>query len=688
VVSWVVSGFSEERELGSGASGRVVAAVRVTDGQRVAIKYLSPRLSGNPQFLAAFRAEAALLRSLDVPYVVRLLEYVEVPGQGAAIVMELIDGVSLHEMITQQGPGSPESALVVLKGSLLGLAAAHALGIVHRDYKPENVLVDATGQSKLTDFGVAARAGQDAPAGGTPLYMAPEQWNGGPATPATDIYAATAVFFECLTGKTPFSGALRQLAAQHAAAAVPVEMVDEPLRELIAHGMAKDPAGRPADASQFMTDLEATAAAAYGRDWEDRGRSHLAGRAAALLLLLLPHGGATGAGTGTTTTLTRLSRAIRTATRAGHAGTHAWLYAGIAAAVVGIAAGSVAAVTVSANHGSAPNHLAANAAQEQSPTTEPPLPTTAPPFTNPPFTNPPFTIPPFTDSPSPESAPSSTSSSPPDTEPSPSTVVLAPTRGSSPTPSHSQSPSGTSQGPSIASRYAQAVLADHPIAYWQFSGTPGPDGYADSSGQGNTLPPGATTPADPGIAGVGTISTANGGTLTSAALGPLTGDAPRTVEAWFMTTTAPGCIFTAGEPGHSLAFSLCVRDGPYNAPDPGAPGIYLATWDADIFVPLADVADGNWHYLALTLTGNMVSIVIDGDQPSAYIWDGKAYGGLLSQPFSLPYTPDTTPSQLGIATSGLGGIGGGLDGFLAEVAIYPSAVPVSDLVDHYWLLAP
>ena len=97
-----------------------MAAVRVADGQRVAIKYLSPRLSGDPQFLAAFRAEAALLRSLEVPYVVRLLESAEAPGQGAAIIMELVEGVSLHEMITRQGPGNCESALVVLKGSLLG----------------------------------------------------------------------------------------------------------------------------------------------------------------------------------------------------------------------------------------------------------------------------------------------------------------------------------------------------------------------------------------------------------------------------------------------------------------------------------------------------------------------------------------------------------------------------------------
>src|SRR6185312_4520031 len=159
------------------------------------------------------------------------------------IVMELVAGVSLHEMITAQGPASPQAALAVLKGSLLGLAAAHALGIVHRDYKPENVLVDRSGNSKLTDFGVAARTGQAA-SGGTPLYMAPEQWSGAPASPATDIYAATAVFFECLTGKTPFSGRLGQLAMQHETAAVPVAMVEEPLQQLIERGMAKDPRER------------------------------------------------------------------------------------------------------------------------------------------------------------------------------------------------------------------------------------------------------------------------------------------------------------------------------------------------------------------------------------------------------------------------------------------------------------
>jgi hypothetical protein len=246
-------------------------------------------------------------------------------------------------MIAGQGPAGAESALLVLKGSLLGLAAAHALGIVHRDYKPENVLVDAQGTSRLTDFGIAARQGGSAPVGGTPFYMAPEQWDGTPATPAADIYAATAVFFECLTGLTPFSGGMAQLAAQHAAAAVPVELVDEPLRELIARGMAKDPAARPPSATDLVSELEATATAAYGADWESRGRLQLAGRAAALLLLLA-HGqaaaAASGTGTGTvTTTLSHARRAAglaRRALSAGH-GAGAAVTAAAAATVITVA---------------------------------------------------------------------------------------------------------------------------------------------------------------------------------------------------------------------------------------------------------------------------------------------------------------------------------------------------------------
>jgi eukaryotic-like serine/threonine-protein kinase len=299
MAKWTVPGYSEVRELGSGATGRVVEALHEATGQHVAIKYLGSALVNDEAFLARFRDEARLLVELDMPHVVRLFEYVEEPGLGAAIVMELVDGASLHQLISHRGSTIPESALAVLKGSLLGLAAAHAVGVVHRDYKPENVLVDSSGNSKLADFGIAVRAGRRAGAVGTPLYMAPEQWSGGEATPATDIYAATAVFFECLTGKPPYSGRLSQLRREHETAPIPAEAAPVPLQDLVRRGMAKDPAGRPADATAFVVELEQVAVAAYGADWEERGRRQLAERTAALLLLLLG-GGVVGAAAGAT----------------------------------------------------------------------------------------------------------------------------------------------------------------------------------------------------------------------------------------------------------------------------------------------------------------------------------------------------------------------------------------------------
>jgi eukaryotic-like serine/threonine-protein kinase len=202
---WDVPGYTGVKALGSGGFGDVVLARHDASGTPVAIKYLHRQLLADPEFAAMFRGEAAVLASVQDPNVVRLCEYVESAG-GAAIVMELIDGVCLREILARQGKTTPEAALVVLLGSLLGLAAAHLRGVVHRDYKPENVLIDGQGASKLTDFGIAARAGNRAMAAGTLAYAPPEQFGGGPATPAGDVYAATATFYECLTGRPPFTG--------------------------------------------------------------------------------------------------------------------------------------------------------------------------------------------------------------------------------------------------------------------------------------------------------------------------------------------------------------------------------------------------------------------------------------------------------------------------------------------------
>jgi eukaryotic-like serine/threonine-protein kinase len=299
---WAVPGYTEERLLGHGVSGRVVAAVDDAAGQRVAIKYLHKNLVRDTEFLGELRSDAEQLMSLNAPHVVRVFDYVEQPGEGAAIVMELVDGVSLRQMLARRGPLGVAAALVVLKDSLLALSAAHSHRIPHRDVKPENVLIDARGWCTLTDFGVAVKTDKQMRAPGTPEYMAPELWQGAPNLPATDIYAATAVLCESLTGKPPFSGRAGQLRDHHESTPVPLDEFDPPLQDLIARGLAKDPAARPGNAMAFVSEVDARAAAAYGPYWEDEGRRELAEREAELLPLL-----AGGAG-GDSARVTRIAR--------------------------------------------------------------------------------------------------------------------------------------------------------------------------------------------------------------------------------------------------------------------------------------------------------------------------------------------------------------------------------------------
>ncbi|PYC77704.1 serine/threonine protein kinase [Streptomyces tateyamensis] len=305
---WTLPGYDHERELGSGGSGRVVLATHRATGTRVAVKYLSEAVQDRTRL----RDEAELLGALHSPQVAELYEYVEGP-QGAALVMELVDGVSLRTLLREEGATGPEAALVVLKGSLLGLAAAHRAGVVHRDYKPDNVLVTVDGSSKLVDFGIAVRSGESAKVAGTPVYMAPEQWAGEPATPSSDVYAATATFFECLTGAKPYNGTtLMELALQHTEAPIPDEQAPETVRPLIRAGLAKAPEQRPESAEDLVEQLERVARAGYGPDWEERGRAALAALFALVPLLLLPSGGEPAAG-GTSLATTVLGAGAATA---------------------------------------------------------------------------------------------------------------------------------------------------------------------------------------------------------------------------------------------------------------------------------------------------------------------------------------------------------------------------------------
>ncbi|REE96011.1 serine/threonine-protein kinase [Thermomonospora umbrina] len=280
-------GTEELAELGSGAQGRVVLARHEATGNVVAIKYLNEGLLGDPRALDRMRGEAAALSRISSPHVVRLYGLAE-SAHGAAMVMEAIPGQSLRTVLdAQSGPLPAEAALTILKGSLLGLAAAHAAGVIHRDYKPGNILVLRDGLSKLVDFGVAGLTGQTGWLG-TAGYMAPEQWSGEPISPATDLYAATCVFVECLTGSRPYDGrTVESLRIQHMTSPVPLQMIPEPLRPIVAQGLAKSPAQRLWDAERFAQQLESIAALHFGSDWERHGREKL-GIAAAGIAIAAP----------------------------------------------------------------------------------------------------------------------------------------------------------------------------------------------------------------------------------------------------------------------------------------------------------------------------------------------------------------------------------------------------------------
>jgi hypothetical protein len=356
MAEWSVPGYTALRQLGEGGFGEVLLARHDATGTLVAIKYLRHNLLVDRGFADMFRGEAEVLASLNDPNIVRLYEYVESPA-GAAIVMELVDGVTLSDILTRAGSTTAEAALVVLQGSLLGLAAAHRRGVVHRDYKPANVLINGDGVSKLTDFGIAVRAGDHPIPAGTLLYAAPEQIAGAPASPASDVYSATATFYECLTGHPPFTGEAVQLLYKHSMEPVPLEPVPEPLRPLVTAGMAKDPQSRPADAASFVTSLRAVASGSYGQDWADRGRSHL-GEAALLLAALWPSAATPAA---PSLTVHRLSPVRRVISRVGTA--KAAIAIGAAAVVVaGGAAVASGLVPLSSGHPAGPHRTKVAAA--------------------------------------------------------------------------------------------------------------------------------------------------------------------------------------------------------------------------------------------------------------------------------------------------------------------------------------
>ncbi|MGW0810019.1 serine/threonine-protein kinase [Nonomuraea sp. NPDC002799] len=291
----MVPGYREVRQLGAGRTGRVFLATYQSTGAYVAIKYLNATLRRDAEFMDRFRSDTHELVEIDDPNVVRFYEYVETQTR-AAVVMELVDGVSLRTLLAEHGSTSPEAALAVLKSTLLALAVAHEKGVAHRDVKPDNILVQADGTSRLGDFGVVVHAEEPGVPAGSPAYMSPELWTQDRAGAPADLYAAACVLFETVRGRPPYRAykegtdgeqdvpALRD---KHLVEPVPLEVAPDTLRDLLKRGLAKDPAARYTSARQFAAELEQDAVAGYGPEWEQRGRRHL-GELATLLALRFP----------------------------------------------------------------------------------------------------------------------------------------------------------------------------------------------------------------------------------------------------------------------------------------------------------------------------------------------------------------------------------------------------------------
>ena len=272
--------------IGSGATATVYAARQIALDRPVAVKELRSPLSEDPEFLERFRGEARTQAELDHPNCVQVYEYLEEAG-GPYLVTELVDGASLRRVAGEAGRLRPEQALGVLRGALAGLEYAHSRGLLHRDVKPENILVDRAGTSKLIDFGLAAPVASAAwrPGEGTPAYMSPEQARGERLDARSDVYSAGATLFELLCGRPPFEGEAATVLGRQRDEPAPdpaaVANVPEPVAAMIGRTLAKDPGERPAGAAAFIAELEAAAAAAYGEDW--KRRAGVAGLVAAAL---------------------------------------------------------------------------------------------------------------------------------------------------------------------------------------------------------------------------------------------------------------------------------------------------------------------------------------------------------------------------------------------------------------------
>jgi eukaryotic-like serine/threonine-protein kinase len=254
------------RKLGSGGMANVYLAADQELGRRVAIKILDDRHARDEQFVERFRREAQNAAGLSHPSIVSIYDRGEAEGT-YYIAMEHVEGRTLKELLVARGPSPLGIAIDYTRQILSALRFAHRNGIVHRDIKPHNVIVDGEGRVKVMDFGIAraGAASQMTEAGsiiGTAQYLSPEQARGAPVDQTSDLYSTGIVLYELLTGSVPFTGetpveiAMKHLSQAPLAPSAHRPEIPRDLDYVVLRALAKDPGDRYHSAEEMDSDLE------------------------------------------------------------------------------------------------------------------------------------------------------------------------------------------------------------------------------------------------------------------------------------------------------------------------------------------------------------------------------------------------------------------------------------------------
>ena len=254
-------------------------------GREVAIKQLAIGLGGDERARNRFLAEAQALARFDHPHIVRIFDFVEHEGE-CLLVMERLTGGTAFQRMRFEDPAPPTSCSWAV-ALCAGLQYAHEREILHRDVKPENVMFSHDGTLRVTDFGIAKLMSATSPTKsgavmGTPAYIAPEQAQGRPLTPATDLYAVGTVLYEMLAGKLPYDGADSALAAlfqhvheDHRPLLEAAPEVPPPIAEVVERSLSRDPADRFGSAAEMSGALVEAGESSWGPLWEEELNSVL-----------------------------------------------------------------------------------------------------------------------------------------------------------------------------------------------------------------------------------------------------------------------------------------------------------------------------------------------------------------------------------------------------------------------------